>query len=379
LIDAESDAHLWAEKYSGTLADVFDIQEKVSRSIVAALKVKLSPEEEKKIIERLIQNPRAYELYLRAREELSTYSEESYERALAYLEKAIKITGENVLIYALFGQVYLQFYNMGIRVEKKYLDLASSYARKILELDPDSSRAYSLLGPIRYKEGSVQDAVKELKKALALDPNDPDALGWIVYMYGDAGQTEVAYPLSAKHRKLEPLLPLSQWGYGWLRTMDGAFEMAEAIFRQMYKMDKRNPLSQFSYAVALAYLYKNDEAYSIFDQMIQDDPESFYASLASFYSFALKSDMERVRSSVSDELKATGETDEYYSLRLAEGFALIDDRQEAIKWLENSVNRGLINYPFLNEYDPFLENIRGEPRFKKLMERVKHEWENFEV
>jgi hypothetical protein len=48
-------------------------------------------------------------------------------------------------------------------------------------------------------------------------------------------------------------------------------------------------------------------------------------------------------------------------------------------WLEISINLGGINYPFLNEYDPLLENIRGEERFKKLMERVKYEWENFEV
>lgn len=49
------------------------------------------------------------------------------------------------------------------------------------------------------------------------------------------------------------------------------------------------------------------------------------------------------------------------------------------EWLENAINRGRIDYYFLYEKDPFLENIRSEPRFKKLMERVKHEWENFEV
>ena len=52
---------------------------------------------------------------------------------------------------------------------------------------------------------------------------------------------------------------------------------------------------------------------------------------------------------------------------------------EALDWLENAVNRGFLNYPFLSEYDPFLENIRGERRFKDLMERVKHEWENIDV
>jgi hypothetical protein len=49
-------------------------------------------------------------------------------------------------------------------------------------------------------------------------------------------------------------------------------------------------------------------------------------------------------------------------------------------WLEHAaLNRGFINHPFLNEHDPFLDNIRGEPRFKKLIEKVKNKWENFEV
>jgi len=58
---------------------------------------------------------------------------------------------------------------------------------------------------------------------------------------------------------------------------------------------------------------------------------------------------------------------------------MINYKTDALNWLENSINRGMINYPFLNEYDPLLENIRGEERFKKFMERVKYEWENFEV
>ncbi len=53
--------------------------------------------------------------------------------------------------------------------------------------------------------------------------------------------------------------------------------------------------------------------------------------------------------------------------------------EEAFKWLNHAVSKGFVNYPILNEKDPFLENIRGEPRFKKLMEKVKYEWENFEV
>ncbi|MGA2587747.1 MAG: hypothetical protein ABSF88_12085 [Candidatus Aminicenantales bacterium] len=59
-------------------------------------------------------------------------------------------------------------------------------------------------------------------------------------------------------------------------------------------------------------------------------------------------------------------------------FALLDKRKNALDWLENAVDCGFINYPFLNEYDPYLANIRGDERFKKLMERVRYKAEHFE-
>jgi len=71
--------------------------------------------------------------------------------------------------------------------------------------------------------------------------------------------------------------------------------------------------------------------------------------------------------------------DASYGHHIAGFLALLDEKKESLNWLEHAVDRGFINYPLLAEKDPFLANIRGEERFKKLMERVKHEWEHFEV
>ena len=76
LIDAQSDAQLWAEKYNGTMDDVFDVQERVSRAIVDALDVTLSSEEDRHLADRPIQNVRAFELFLQARQELRRYNVE---------------------------------------------------------------------------------------------------------------------------------------------------------------------------------------------------------------------------------------------------------------------------------------------------------------
>jgi non-specific serine/threonine protein kinase len=68
----------------------------------------------------------------------------------------------------------------------------------------------------------------------------------------------------------------------------------------------------------------------------------------------------------------------YVAHHLAGIFSLLGEKNEALDWLENAVNRGFINYPLLAEKDPWLANLRGEDRFQKLMERVKYEWEHFE-
>ena len=65
--------------------------------------------------------------------------------------------------------------------------------------------------------------------------------------------------------------------------------------------------------------------------------------------------------------------------KIAGWYTLLDDKESALKYIERIHEKGLINYPLLAEYDPLLENIRDEPRFKKLLQTVKKEWENFEV
>ena len=64
---------------------------------------------------------------------------------------------------------------------------------------------------------------------------------------------------------------------------------------------------------------------------------------------------------------------------MATGYALIDERDQAIEWLTNATRQGLINYPFLSQHDPLLKNIRQEKRFTELMEEVRSQWERFDV
>ena len=92
-----------------------------------------------------------------------------------------------------------------------------------------------------------------------------------------------------------------------------------------------------------------------------------------------QTDSEKAYQEMTPDFRKTCLRDSSYSHHLAGIFALLDEKDEAFTWLENAVDRWFVNYPLLSQKDPWLENIRGEERFKKLMERVKQEWEEFEV
>jgi non-specific serine/threonine protein kinase len=384
LIDASNDAQLWAEKYSGTLDDVFDIQERLSRSIVGALKVKITPDEERQISTRSIDNVQAYECYLRAMGELQRCTEDSTERALRDLQMGLNIIGDNVLLFAGMGLVYCGFYEMGIRVNEETLAKAEEYAFKVLRLEPNSALSYGLLGRIERFRGSALKALKHFKRALDIDPNDLQALFWAGLEYfWHVGKPDLAKPIIEKLVILDPLSPLNHVIIGLHFAWTGEYDNALKSFEHVLELQPDSILARFWTAYTLLWSKEYDKAYDLIDSMAQKESteqmHKVFTGWLLFLKYGLDGKRSEALESLNEDVINFFWNDADLPFYGAGGFALINEKEEAFRWLEHSIKKGYINYPVLLETDPFLENIRGEPRFKKLMERVKQEWENFEV
>jgi len=377
LIDATNDAHLWAEKYSGTLDDVFDIQEKVSRAIVDSLKLKFSPEQEQRMADRPIPNVHAYECYLRAKREIETFTEDGLERALRYLQKGLEIVGENAMLYAGMGYVFWQYVNIGIEQEN-YLDKAEECAKKAFEMDPESTQGHFLLGMIMLMGGDQQESAQHFKKVLTASPNDPDALGWLASVCFNAGKPAAAFPLIDRLLEIAPLNSLAYAKQGLARYYDGQFDLAFESLVKSHQMEPESPVSTWLCALLLGSQGRFEEAVSFVDNNVDIASKNLFAQLSVFLKRALLGD-DNVSDVMTREFIATARRDRQYSCSVAGLYALLGHKEESLDWLENAVTRGFINYPFLSQHDPLLENVRGEERFEKLMERVKVEWEHFEV
>jgi non-specific serine/threonine protein kinase len=379
LIDAVLDNPLWAQKYSGDVQDVFDIQERISRAIVAALQLKLSSREDRRLAARPLEDIQAYEFYLRARQELFRFSADALDRARDYLGQGMQIVGDSLMLRSALGYAHWQYVNTGASTDPSHLHKARECALRCLELDPESPHGHRLLGLIALKNGTIQEVVRHLKRARQLDPNDSETLFWLAVMLGFAGRAEVGGPVAERLLKIDPLTPMYQVVPGWLALMKGDFARAPQAFRRAIEMDATNPILRVTYGHILALNGRGAEACEVFDALARDQPTGFFTQMGRVVKAALLGQRETVLAGVTEELQIVCSADCQYAWMLAECFTLVGEKDAAAGWLAKAVASGCWNYRLLAEWDPFLGALRGEPAFERVLEELKPAWEAFEA
>ena len=378
LIDGINDSHIWAEKYTGTLEDIFDIQEKVSNSIAGALKLKLSSQEESKIMKRPIENVFAYDCYKRAYPEIMFMTKERLEHGLNLLQKGLDIAGENALIYAGISFAYWQYVNLGFEHEKN-IKKAEEYLEKALDLDHELPEAHAIKGLICVLNGDLKKAVKHVAKAHSGKPEDPEILVWLSLGYSAIGKIVEGRSIVDKLIKIDPINPLNDSAAGWNYFFGGRFDLALDPLISAYNLTPGSAMNQFFKALILFYNDRADETFKFICEFVEEPGRDMWAQLTIFLKYIIIKEKNKLNSLLTPDFIKTITIDPQNSYHIATFYSYAEDKEKSFEYLENAVNRGFINYPLIAELDPFLKTIRGEERFKKLMERVKNEWENFEV
>ncbi len=378
LIDAASDAHVWAEKYTGTLNDVFDIQEKVSRSIVDALKLTLTPEETEQLAERPIPSAVAYEFYLKARQEILKWSEAGLDNALRYLHNGIEIVGENALLYAGIAYVYFQYFNLGIKEQAYCRTQAEEYVRKAFGLDPDCTRA-SFVRAVLVAWNQPREGIRCFQRVLQKYPNDFDTLFVFSCLLGTLGRKADVVPLEERTIRIDPLNPSAHLHSGLNRLWDGEFTLARDRLERLHRSFPDDALTKWFYGLSLAYTGGKEQAGCIFEEFARAQPGTLLGCLGLAFKAALEGDRADTLRMLDSNPSLKDSWDFQTTYWKSACLALVGERDLALDCLELDVKLGMSNYPLMSRLDPFLAGIRGEGRFILLMERVKREWEELEV
>jgi TolB-like protein len=379
LIDASTDHHLWADKYDGTVEDIFAFQEQLARMIVAALELHLSAEEQGRLAQRPIANLAAYECYLRARQERWRWRQDAIDRAIQLLNQGLAFAGENAELYAALGLAHLQYREAGIDLGERPLDEADVCARKVFALEPASASGLKLRGWIHYSRGRIQDAVGDLKAALEIDANDPDTLSLLSNCYLISGRVAAGRPLIARLVAVDPLTPVSRCMPGWADILEGNFAAALEPYRQMFEMDQGNPMARLFYVWVLVLNGRTDMVGAILNTFPPELCDTVPARLAFFMARALAGDIEGLQATLTHGIKDIATASDVFPRILAQGYALAGMPERALYWLGIAIDRGFINYPFLAQHDPFFQRLRTHPGFVQLMEVAHGRWERFDA
>lgn len=378
LINIADGYHLWSETYDQDLKEVFAIQDEISSAIVEALKLKLTSIEKQKISERPMDNIAAYEFYLKATQDINRFTEDGLNRALQNLQKGIEISGDDPLLYSGMALVYWQYVNIGVKQEE-YIMKAENCIKKTLQLDPHSPQAYVVLGTIEKDfRGNPQEAIRDYKKALAENPNEIDAMRKLSYLYILEGKSFAALPLLEKCKRIDPLNVVDNFYQGLYNLYSCKYDMALEPIHKKYLADTEDASAQFFYSLTLAYNNDLQKAFSIIEHSAKKSPDNVISKLGLMLKYGLMKNKNKVLQEMTPEFQNTCRRDPEWSYIVTLMLSISGIKKDALDWLDNAVSRGFFNYPLLQK-DPFLDNIRSEDRFKKLLEQVKYEWEHLKV
>jgi len=253
LIDGKSGGHVWAERFDRDLNDIFAVQDEVTRDIVSALALKLTPDERERTFRPPTENLQAYDYFLLGREHALLDTEKSNAQARTLLEKAIELDPCFSLAYShLSRNCLIAYNNRWGESSDRSLERAMELGQRAVELDESNPHAYFAVGAAALWMKQHDRATAAAQKSLAIDPNF--ALGYagiaLVSLY--SGKPREAIVSLQKSMRLDPHyrdIHLHFLGVAYFHL--GEFEQAVATLKRRLL---RKPDSDISH-VALAAIY----------------------------------------------------------------------------------------------------------------------------
>jgi TolB-like protein/cytochrome c-type biogenesis protein CcmH/NrfG len=276
LIEVESGAHLWAERFDKAVADLFDMQDEIVARLANQLQAELIEAEARRAEQ--APNPVSMDLYFQGQAIFyRSFSPDMLAKARGFFASAIELDSRNVEALVSLGFVDQAVASFHMSDDPRPLWAAAEAAlTKALTLAPSHARAHRYMGHVLCETNRAQRGSEELDRALAIDPNMAQAHGWkaLAKVYvGRAGEAE-AHVREAL--RLSPGGPLASHCLAWAgfaKCFLGEHEAAVEWLRKSIDANHNNPLVYFYLAASLAHLGRLDEARREVKAGLADNPK----------------------------------------------------------------------------------------------------------
>ncbi len=373
LINAASDAHLWAETYDRNLTDVFAAESDIAKMIAETLRAKLTGSEQDALTARPTENTEAHQLYLRGRYFWNKRTGADFKKAIGYFNQAIDKDPNYALAYAGLADAYVLLSAYAEASPKDSLPQAKAAAANALELDSTLGEAHATLGNalVAY-DLNFAEANREFRRAIELNPNYATAHQW----YAETGlvplgQFEEAIAEARRALELDPLSIVINADVGTTLTNARRYDQAIEQLRKTVDMDPGFYYTHWTLGNALELKGRNEEAIAEYKKAtaLNDDPLP-RALLGHLYAKIGRKD------EALEILKKLREQRESSEQRYVSPYNLalihigLSQKDEAIQLLEETYeDRNGYDLAFI-KIEPMLDPLRGDPRFEALVRKV---------
>lgn len=189
LIDLAKDAQLWGRQFRTPIADLFALQEELSRDVVTALQLRITDATDRRLRKRYTDNADAYQLYLKGRHHWNRRTGEGIERAIFYFESAIDADAAYAPAYSGLADCYIALASRDLHAPLQLFPKAEAAARRALALDAELAEAHASMAAIHEVfHWRWSDAQKEYVEALRLNPGYLTARQWYALALAHRGR-----------------------------------------------------------------------------------------------------------------------------------------------------------------------------------------------
>ncbi|MDB4703170.1 TIR domain-containing protein [bacterium] len=193
LVDTETQDYIWASTFDKRESDVFDVQKEIAQKVVAGLKLELGQGQEDQLSKRQTKNLEAYNLFIQGRKMWNTRTREGMRDSIAKFELALAKDPNFALAHVGIADAYNQLVKYGHSPPKISYPKAREELKKALELNENLAEVHASIGWIYLDFDWDWDAAeKSLRKAISIDPNNPEARRWISHLYMIQGKVSDA-------------------------------------------------------------------------------------------------------------------------------------------------------------------------------------------
>jgi len=361
LIDTGSGTHQWSETYDDDMGDVLKVQDRIATGLVRALQVTVGADDLQS--QPTLKSAEAYDLYLRGRHDMDRFDKGGFESAAGYFQQALAIDPTLIRAAEWLAAAHEFMAEWGFVPAREGYEQARASVERALTLDPRSGLAHSLMCTIHLvHDWDWAAAVEECDRALALEPRNPQVLGYAGQYHTVVGQWDEAARLTTASIAVDPLFA------GWhdllaiIRDHTGRLADAEVERRKTLEISPTYERGHLDLGLTLLAEGKLEAALDAMRQETVDGGRD--AGLAIVY-YAMG------RKAEADEALArfTKEHANDRAYRIAQIHAYRGDGDKAFEWLDRAYRQKDVDLWFFIGNLPF-KGLETDPRYKAFLKKM---------